>query len=331
MAIIEVNNLQKDFKVYKREPGLKNAVKSLFSRDYQIKKAVDDISFSVNESEIVGYIGPNGAGKSTTIKMMSGILVPSSGEVIANGFIPYKERKKYCKKIGVVFGQRTQLFWDIPVIESYNLLRYLYKIPKNIYNENLEYYINVLDLKSFINTPVRQLSLGQKMKAEICGALLHNPDILFLDEPTIGLDLVAKKTIREIIKRINEKRGTTVILTSHDISDIQKLCDRIIIIDHGKIIFEGTIADLYKLYDSKKEIVFESDEIFPEKVSFKNFPINNYHINNNRLSVTFDPGTVNLNNLMAYIYEKFNVIDSVVKEPDIEDIVIQIYQQDNKK
>ena len=205
----------------------------LFHREYIVKHAVKNISFEIEQGEVVGYIGPNGAGKSTTIKMLSGILIPSSGTVSVGGMIPYENRKENAKRIGVVFGQRSQLYWDLPISDTFDLYENLYDVPKKVFSENCEYYTELFDMKDFINQPVRQLSLGQKMKANIALALLHNPDVLYLDEPTIGLDVTSKRVLREAKQIINKERGTTVILTTHDMDDIEAVCKRLIMIDKG--------------------------------------------------------------------------------------------------
>ena len=241
MAIIEVKELSKVFKIKKREPGFVGALKGLFSNVYEEKKAVDNISFNIDEGEIVGYIGPNGAGKSTTIKILVGILTPTFGQVEVKGIIPYNNRQENARNIGVVFGQRTQLWWDIPVSETLDLLRHMYKVPLDVYKKNLELFTDILGIDKFIHTPVRQLSLGQRMRADICAALLHNPPIVYLDEPTIGLDVVVKENIRTFIKEINRQRKTTVLLTTHDVSDIEKLCSRVMVIDKGQIMYDGSL------------------------------------------------------------------------------------------
>ncbi len=250
MAFIEVDNLVKNYKILVTERGVAKNVKSLFHRKYYIKEAVKGISFSIDKGEIVGYIGPNGAGKSTTIKIMSGILQPTSGTVCVDGIEPYKERKKNAKKIGVVFGQRSQLYWDLPVEDTFDLYRVLYDIPKNIFQRNVEKYIELFQMNDFINQPVRQLSLGQKMKANIAIALLHDPAILYLDEPTIGLDVMSKKAIREGIIAINKENNTNVMLTTHDMDDIVAVCNRIILVNQGTKVYDGSIEDFKNIYSS---------------------------------------------------------------------------------
>lgn len=244
MPVIEVKHLKKQFKSVKKEKGLKGAFKALIKPEKKLVTAVDDISFTIERGEIVGYIGPNGAGKSTTVKMMSGILRPTAGEILVNGINPVKDRKAVVKHLGVVFGQRTQLYWDLRLGESFELLKRIYDVPDEVFEENMAMMDKILDLKSIIDTPVRQLSLGQRMRGDLAAAMLHSPDILFLDEPTIGLDVDAKHAIREFIKQINQTRRTTIILTTHDLGDIQELCQRIIIINKGRVIEDGSLNEL---------------------------------------------------------------------------------------
>ena len=244
MSFIKVEALCKSFKVAKRNSGVKAALKSFFKREYKIVDAVKDVSFEIEKGEIVGYIGPNGAGKSTTIKMLSGILKPTAGNIIIDGLIPFKDRRKYVSKIGVVFGQRSQLAWDIPAEDTFDLLRDIYKINNNEYQKTKEELVNLLDIKDIIKQPVRSLSLGQRMRCEIAASLLHKPEILFLDEPTIGLDTTSKKIVREFIKKINKEQKVTIILTTHDMFDIDALAKRIILIGRGKILYDGTLNNL---------------------------------------------------------------------------------------
>jgi ABC-2 type transport system ATP-binding protein len=246
MSLIEVRSIRKEFKVARHREGVFGAFRDLFNRENRVISAVDGIDLAIEEGEFVGYIGPNGAGKSTTIKMMTGILVPTAGDILAAGYRPYQDRIRYTKTIGVVFGQRTQLWWDIAVIESFKLLRRIYDVPEKDFVERLEIYKKLLDLGEFLHTPVRKLSLGQRMRCDIAAALLHQPRILFLDEPTIGLDLVAKERIREFLKEINRTFKTTILLTTHDLQDIEELCRRIVIIDRGKLIYDGSLDELRK-------------------------------------------------------------------------------------
>lgn len=305
--IIEVKNIKKYYKVAKREKGLKATIKNLFHRKYEIKKAVNDISFSIKKGEIVGFIGPNGAGKSTTIKMLSGILYPDEGEIKINGFIPYKQRKQYVKNIGVVFGQKSQLNWDLPLIESFELMKYIYKIPEKIYEANLSKFTELLEMKDFIHQPVRQLSLGQRMRGDIVAALLHSPKIVFFDEPTIGLDVVAKEKIRDFVKYMNETEQTTIIFTTHDMQDIEKVCDRLIIIDTGKKIYDGSIAEIKSKYTNSKTI-----EIWLE--------------NGKKEVKTFDVNQTPMNEVMEELFSKYHIKDISICEPEIDGIVRDIYE-----
>ncbi len=242
--MIEVSHLCKTFRVARRDSGFSKAVKALFRREYTEIHALDDVSFSIGEGEMVGYIGPNGAGKSSTIKILSGILNPDSGECIVNGRVPWRDRTKHVKDIGVVFGQRTQLWWDVPVIDSFELLKEIYAVPEEVYRKNRDELTELLDLSQLLRTPARQLSLGQRMRCEIAASLLHSPKILFLDEPTIGLDAVSKLAVRDFIKAQNREHKTTVILTTHDMQDIEALASRVILIGKGKILLDGTLDDI---------------------------------------------------------------------------------------
>ena len=242
--MIEVSHLRKAFRVARRDKGFQNAVKALFRREYEEIHALNDISFSIGEGEMVGYIGPNGAGKSSTIKVLSGVLTQDGGECRVDGRVPWKQRVKHVAQIGVVFGQRSQLWWDVPVIDSFELLKDIYKIPAALYRKNIGDLTELLDLSQLLRTPTRQLSLGQRMRCEIAASLLHSPKILFLDEPTIGLDAVSKLAVRDFVKRLNKEHKTTVILTTHDMQDIEALASRVILIGKGKILLDGTLDDI---------------------------------------------------------------------------------------
>lgn len=305
--MIEVRNVKKYYKVAEREKGMSASLKHLFSRKYEIKKAVDDVSFSIKKGEIVGFIGPNGAGKSTTIKMLSGILYPDAGEVVIDGFIPYKQRKEYVKNIGVVFGQKTQLNWDLPLIESFELLKYIYRIPIKQYKDNLDKFTELLDMQDFINQPVRQLSLGQRMRGDIVAALLHSPEIVFFDEPTIGLDVVAKEKIRNFIQYMNETEHTTMIFTTHDMQDIEKVCRRLIIIDKGKKIYDGSIREIKDRYANAKRVELLLD-------------------NGTKETYTFDVNKTPMNQVMENLFSKFSIKDISICEPEIDGIIRDIYE-----
>lgn len=251
--MIQVEHIRKTYKVSRRNAGFTSALKSLFHKEYELIHALDDVSFTISEGEMVGYIGPNGAGKSSTIKILSGILTPEEGTCRINGLIPWKNRIQHVKNIGVVFGQRTQLWWDVPVLDSFELLKEIYRIDPLIYRRNLEQLSHMLNLSELLKTPVRQLSLGQRMRCEIAASLLHDPKILFLDEPTIGLDAVSKLAVRDFILQLNRQKNTTVILTTHDMQDIEALTNRVILIGKGKVLLDGTIDDIRKDFDSTEE------------------------------------------------------------------------------
>lgn len=322
--IIQVNNLQKHFRLFKHHRGSLGAIRNLFSRDYSIIKAVDDITFSINSGELVGYIGPNGAGKSTTIKMLTGLLVPTNGDLQIKKFVPWRDRKEYVSNIGAVFGQRTTLWWDLPVIESLHLLKYIYRIPKNRFNQNLMEFQELLNIDQFLDTPVRLLSLGQRMRADICAALMHNPDILFLDEPTIGLDIVAKEKIRQFILHINQHRNTTVLLTTHDLSDVEKLCNRVMIIDHGKLLYDGTLFALREKFGGKRKLIVEFAE------EYQDYRINGAgidHKEGNRVIYSFDRDKLTASELIQHISLNFRIHDLAVREPEIEATIRRIYEE----
>ena len=257
--VILVENLRKEFKKTVKEPGIKGSIKSFFKPEVEIVAAVKDINFSAKKGEILGFIGPNGAGKSTVIKMLTGILTPTSGTCLINGQNPVKNRKKYVKEIGVVFGQRTQLWWDLPLAETYTVLKEIYEVEDSVFKKRMDFLNEVLDLQEFIKSPVRTLSLGQRMRADIAASMLHSPKVLFLDEPTIGLDVVVKDNIRKAIEKINAEEQTTVILTTHDLEDIELLAHRIVMIDKGSKVFDGKISELKEKFGQMRELSFVSD------------------------------------------------------------------------
>lgn len=253
--MIEVRQIRKEFRLRKRYPGFLGSIRSLFTSQSRTITAVDDISFHIEPGELVAYVGQNGAGKSTTIKMMTGILTPSAGDIRVNGLVPYENRKANARNIGVVFGQRTQLWWDLPLRESYDLLRAIYRLPYKQYKTNLDFFTELLDLGEFLDQPVRKLSLGQRMRADLAASLLHDPPILLLDEPSIGLDVLAKEKTRRFIREVNREKNTTILLTTHDVEEIESLCRRIIVIDHGKKLYDGTLQEFRDLYQGEMEIV----------------------------------------------------------------------------
>lgn len=330
--MIEAKHLRKEFKMNKKYPGLKGAIKSFFSKEYTIKKAVDDISFKIGDGEVVGYIGANGAGKSTTIKMMTGILTPTSGEVIVNDRVPYEKRKENAKDIGVVFGQKTQLWWDLPLTETFSLLKDIYDVPEDEFKERMKFLNDVLELETFMLNPVRTLSLGQRMRADLAAAFIHNPKVIYLDEPTIGLDVVVKDNVRKAIKSINETYGTTIILTTHDLNDIEELCNRIIIIDSGKLIYDGTLSDIKTKYGYITNLVVNfKEEVLEEDLSFlKSLDQDNIIISlvDNKATIKFNKNNVSSTEIIGKVMDKFNVLDFSIKETSIEDIVKKIYKNE---
>lgn len=331
--MIEVRNVTKEFVSPKKYPGLKGAIKGLFSSEKISKTAVDDISFSIADGEIVGYIGSNGAGKSTTIKMMTGILTPTVGECLINGVNPSKERKKNAQNIGAVFGQRTQLWWDLPLCESFTILKEIYNVGDKRYEEQMVFLNRVLELDKFWTKPVRNLSLGQRMRADLGAALLHNPKVLYLDEPTIGLDLVVKDNIRDAIKEINEKYMTTVILTTHDIGDIEELCNRIIIIDEGKKIYDGSLGDLKEKYGTTRTVTMEVKNLEEAAAlnlaEFLGVPESSYRIETgeegNKVTVSFDKSNMNVSDVIAQFMKRTEVRDIQIQETELSEIVKAIY------
>ena len=322
--IITVQNLCKYFKINRHHRGSLGVIRNLFSREFETVKAVDNLSFEIQPGELVGYIGPNGAGKSTTIKMLTGLLVPTSGEIQVNALIPWKERQSYVSRVGAVFGQRTTLWWDLPVIESLDLLQHIYKIPADQFDHNLDEFRQILELDAFLNTPVRSLSLGQRMRADICAALLHNPDILFLDEPTIGLDVVAKERIRQFIQHINQERGTTVILTTHDLSDVEKLCERVMIIDHGKLLFDGDLTRLKNRFGGNRQLVVDFSEI-EEEMTIVGATI--IEREGNRITYQFPREKMTASELIGRLSTQYRIRDLEVREPEIETTIRRIYEE----
>lgn len=322
--MIELNNLTKVFKKAIRGDGIKEMFKTLFSRKYITTTAVDNVSLQIPDGQIVGYIGSNGAGKSTTIKMMCGILSPTSGEVLIDGLNPSKKRRQVAAKIGVVFGQKTQLWWDIALVETFKVLKEIYQISDKDYEERMAFLKKTLELDSFINQPVRTLSLGQRMRGDLAAAWLHNPKILFLDEPTIGLDVLVKEKIRNAIKAMNKKYNTTVILTTHDMEDVANLCDRIILIEKGKIIYDGPIKNLKNEFGDLRTIKIPYKEEF-EKIEFNTFDgkVTYSHVEQNEI-IKFNADEVKLENVIDYVFHTLKASDLNITELSLEDVVKQI-------
>lgn len=326
MAYIEVSELVKDYKIFDKPKGFFNVAKSVFVRTYHTKRAVDHINFSIDKGEIVGYIGPNGAGKSTTIKMLSGILMPTEGKISVDGREPWKDRKQNSLHMGVVFGQRSQLFWDLPVEDTFDLFRKIYKVDETKFKRNVEFYVELLDMKEFLRQPVRQLSLGQKMRANIAVALLHDPDIVYLDEPTIGLDVVAKNKIRNFIRAVNEEKHTTVILTTHDMDDIEIICKRLIMIDHGKKLYDGTLSDFKRSYkgESVVTIEFESEDEFIMPEGDEPFSI--LEKNGTKYQFRYDREKITPAEVAYRVSKNRPIVDMGMQDTDIEYIVRSMYE-----
>lgn len=330
--MIKAKNLRKEFKKAIKEPGIKGSIKSLLNPQYEQVVAVKDISFEVDKGEILGFIGPNGAGKSTVIKMLTGILTPTSGFCSIEGCNPQKDRESYVREIGVVFGQRTQLWWDLPLSETYKVLKEIYEVPDDKYKKQMSFLNEVLNLESFITSPVRTLSLGQRMRADIAASLLHSPKVLFLDEPTIGLDVVVKQNIRKALEYVNKHDKTTMILTTHDLADIEILSDRIVLIDKGSNVFDGTIIDLKRKYGNIRELNFEIESDIVSTVldysehfmdSGAKFDV---EVNDRKVKVRFNPELVSVAEVLSYTLKKVSVKDIFVSDLGVEEIIRNIYR-----
>ena len=325
MDIIQVKDLSKEYKIVRRDSGIKNAFKSFIKREYRIVRAVDKVSFSIKKGEIVGFIGPNGAGKSTTIKMLSGILKPDEGIINIMGMDPTVDRIKYVKEIGVVFGQKSQLWWDIPAEDSFDLLKDIYKIPDDEYEKNKQELVKILHLEEIIKSPVRQLSLGERMKCELVASLLHSPKILFLDEPTIGLDAISKVIVRDFIKKINKLKKITVILTTHDMADIESLTDRLIMIGHGKKLYDGSVKDIKKKYSNEKivEVIYEGilkDKIVNDKIDI-------LEETQGLIRMKIDTRKIMVSDIVRKYSEVCEIKDINVIETGIDDIIYKLYKE----
>jgi ABC-2 type transport system ATP-binding protein len=322
LPIVEARDLRKVFRTTKRTPGPLGALRTLFSREIDERVAVGGVSFALESGELVGYIGPNGAGKSTTIKMLTGILVPTSGEITVAGLVPWKQRKENARNIGVVFGQRSQLYWDLPLVESFELLRAIYAIPEKTYRRNLDEFVQILDMSDFLRTPVRQLSLGQRMRGDFAAALLHSPAVVYLDEPTIGLDVVAKEAIREFIARINAERGATIVLTTHDLADVERLCRRIVLIDHGLLIYDGDVERIKSEYGRFRTLIVHYCEP-PPKPELEGAELTS--MEDAIAHYRFDRNLQRADLLVRQASERYRVEDVTFEEPDLESIIRRIY------
>lgn len=322
MSQIVVEKLVKTFRVAERDPGLGGAVRGLFHRRYRTVRALDGISFALEPGELVGYIGPNGAGKSTTVKVLAGILVPDSGRVEVLGRVPWRQRIAHVRQIGVVFGQRTQLWWDLPVIESFDLLRDIYRVPQQAYARTRDELIALLDLEPLLDVPVRQLSLGQRMRCDLAASLLHSPPLLYLDEPTIGLDAVSKLAVRDFVRRLNRKQGVTVILTTHDMDDIEALCTRVMVISEGRILSDGSLADLRAQVTTERRLIVD---LVHETDWLEDPDAEVVRRNGRRLYLRFDPERVPAATLISRITHRYAIRDLYVENPPIEEIIARLY------
>jgi ABC-2 type transport system ATP-binding protein len=355
--MIEAVGLSKAFVVRRRSPGVLGALRALVAAPVETRWAVRDVSFAVGAGERVGYIGPNGAGKSTTVKMLTGILVPTSGHALVRGLSPAARRREHAANIGVVFGQRTQLWWDLPLEESFALLRAIYRIPADRYRQNLKRFREILELDPFLRTPVRQLSLGERMRGDLAAALLHDPPVIFLDEPTIGLDVVAKERIREFLATVNREQGVTLLLTTHDLGDIEKLCPRVMIIDHGRLLYDGSLAEIRERYGRYRTLVLDLQETLPPAdvaaalTGLDQRPMTNdqrawstehgarsaeheseatvslVRSERQRHWVRFDRGGVSAAELIAAVSALLPVQDLAIEEPEVEGIIARIYRE----
>jgi ABC-2 type transport system ATP-binding protein len=327
MAFIEVNHVSKSYRIFNTRPGIGGALVSLFHREYSVKKAVEDISFSIERGEIVGYIGPNGAGKSTTIKMLSGVLIPDSGEITVGGIVPCRERKKNARRIGVVFGQRSQLYWDLPISDTFSLYQRLYEIPMDLYRRNRDMYVEILGMGDFIGQPVRQLSLGQKMKANLALAMLHDPDVLYLDEPTIGLDVMSKQVLRRSIQVLNSEKNTAIILTTHDMNDIEAVCKRLILIDKGRKLFDSSLNDFKARYEDGYMVkmqftVLPSSGGLPQWIPEKGYDL--YSEKDNERIVKVEK-SIRSKDALQFLINRYDPENISIHEQDIEDIIKKVF------
>ena len=321
--MITLNKINKTFRVAKRQAGFGRAVKALFSREYEIVHALNDVSFTIRDGDMVGYIGPNGAGKSTTIKIMCGILTPDSGACDIDGRTPWRERIAHVRNIGVVFGQRSQLWWDVPVIDSFELIRDIYKVNEKTFKSNLDELTELLGLQELLKTPTRTLSLGQRMRCEIAASLLHNPKILFLDEPTIGLDAVSKIAVRQFIKKLNADHGTTVILTTHDMQDIEALTERILLIGKGRILLDGSLTELKKRSSERKTLIVEYNGNAP--VICEGMTLS--ESKEGRLVIVLDPSDLSVSDAIAHLASQIELTDVSVSGVTAEEMVASLYKE----
>lgn len=327
--IIEIKNITKEFKVLNRREGLKGSLKDLFSRDYKIVRAVDNISMSIKQGEIVGYLGPNGAGKSTTIKIMTGILEPTSGEILVGGNVPYQNRTKNAQEIGVVFGQRSQLWWALPLIESFKILKDIYGVSDEDYNDMLTLYKSLVDIEPLLHKPVRQMSLGQRTLSDILAAFLHNPKIVFLDEPTIGLDVSMKAKIRTLIHALNKEKNTTVILTTHDMGDVDALCQRIVIIDKGKMLYDNDIEHLKNFFGSYRTLKIRIDGDLKQQAEKIQHELSRFSVSadDEWISILVDEEKSKVMEVLSQLQQSYEIRDMQLEEISTEEVIKKIYEE----
>jgi len=323
--LIEVRDLKKEFRILNKPPGVIGAIRSLFSRDYKTIEAIKGISFSIGQGELVGYVGPNGAGKSTTIKILSGILYPGSGHVTVGGLQPHKQRKEFTRKLGVMFGQRTQLWWDLPVSESFDLLRTIYRVSNEDYKKNIDYFNQILQLDDFWSQPVRRLSLGQRVRADLAASILHNPSVLLLDEPTIGLDVLARSRFRDLIKQINQEKKTTILVTSHDLGDIEMIARRLILIDHGLVMYDGALKEFMKQYGGKNKL----NVYYKEAPRRGELPKGTEVVteNNTMLELTIDTSLISYQELLELLPRWGTIVDIQIQGASLENILSGLYER----
>jgi ABC-2 type transport system ATP-binding protein len=336
-AMIEAEGLCKTFRVARRRPGLFGGLRSVVDPEVRVVRAVGDLALRVTRGEMIGLVGPNGAGKSTTVKMLTGILTPSAGHMRVAGLDPQRQRRALAARIGVVFGQRSQLWWDLPLIDSLRLLRHLYRVPQARHEENLTRLRALLELDAFLDTPVRQVSLGQRMRGDLAAALLHDPELLYLDEPTIGLDVVAKARIREFLRAINAERGVTVVLTTHDMDDIETLCRRMVIIDHGRKLFDGAVAGIREQFGGERTLIAVLDEAdatgLPHETDgqplLRDLPagVRQVAAEAPRIALRFTRDALPAHELVAWLGARHRLRDVTFAEPQIEDVIRRIYEE----
>ena len=328
MPIIAVDSLVKEFHRPRRFDGPLGGLRTLVTRQHDTTRAVDGVSFTIDEGELVGYLGANGAGKSTTIKMLSGILVPSHGTVTVNGIVPWEDRERNALQIGVVFGQRTQLWWDLPLRDSLTLIGKLYRVDADRFRSNLDRLTNLLDLEPFLQTPVRQLSLGQRMRGDLAAAMLYEPRILYLDEPTMGLDVVAKERTRQFVEETNRESGTTIILTTHDLADVERLCKRIVFISHGKVLYDGPVDELTRRYAPHRrlEITLAPDGAVDDGIRLDIPGAEVVSHDEAQLAIRFDPARVAIADLIGAVIARHPVSDIAIVEPNLEEVVRRIVE-----